>query len=184
MTTRTAELRPHARSNSAAIRRVGVSVETASWPRELGFRFFVEGDIGRLRLPAAGIARRRDGLWQHTCFEVFLKPDASESYHEFNFSPSTEWAAWRFGGRRSDRSLPDLPAPAVRFDHDPDRCELSALVPIAALPELAGAGAVRAGITAVIEAADGSLMHWALAHVGEAPDFHDPATFTMRVTPP
>jgi hypothetical protein len=36
----------------------------------------------------------------------------------------------------------------------------------------------------VIEAADGSLSYWALAHAGEKPDFHDPATFSMRVALP
>jgi hypothetical protein len=61
---------------------------------------------------------------------------------------------------------------------------LTAGIPISALPELAGAPTIHAGLAAVIEAADESLSYWALAHAGEKPDFHDPVTFAMRVALP
>ena len=37
------------------------------------------------------------------------------------------------------------------------------------------------GLTAVIEDADGGIAYWALAHPGEQPDFHHPASFTLRL---
>jgi hypothetical protein len=61
---------------------------------------------------------------------------------------------------------------------------LSATIPLAALPELARAGHIDAGLAAVLESDDGSLSYWALAHGGEKPDFHDPASFALRVLPP
>jgi len=178
----TAELRPHPQSPCKAVRRIGVGVGFEADPGVLQVRFRIEGDIDRLVLPTRGFARRSDGLWQHTCFEAFLRPDANDSYHEFNFAPSGDWAAYRFGARRSDRSLPKIAAPPVRFQAERDRCDLSADIPIASLPELAEAVAVHAGMAAVVETDDGYLSYWALAHGSDRPDFHDPSTFALRVT--
>lgn len=184
MSVLTAELRPHPQSPCDAVRRIGIEFGSGAWPRTLRLRFRIDGEISRLRLPSQGFARRGDGLWQHTCFEAFLRPDASDSYHEFNFAPSGDWAAYRFGSRRSERSLPKFPEPAIRFRVERDHCDLSAEIAIAALRELAGAPWVHAGASAVVELDDGSLSHWSLAHAGERPDFHDPATFALRIGPP
>jgi len=185
MSALTAELRPHPQSPLDAIRRFDVEVRQGSWPRELRVRYRIEGDMKRLRLPPpdSGFARRTDGLWQHTCFEAFLRPDSSESYHEFNFSPSGDWAAWRFDARRTGRSLPTMPAPPSRFMRHSLHCEMTVDIPVEALPELAGAAAVNLGIAAVIESLDGELSYWALSHRGMKPDFHDPASFELQVTP-
>ena len=182
MTTFSAELTAHPSSPCDAIRRFEAGFETASLPGELEIRFRMDGDISLIRLPPAELARRRDGLWQHTCFEVFLRPDGSDSYHEFNFAPSGDWAAYRFAGRRRDQTAPQLPAPRIECQRLPDGCTLSAQIAIAALPELAQATSLDAGLTAVIETTDGAHSYWALAHCGDKPDFHDPATFTLRVS--
>jgi hypothetical protein len=184
MSRLTAELRPHPTSPREAIRRVGIEIDDGDFPRALRFRYRIDGDIGRIRLPAPGFARRSDGLWQHTCFEAFLRPDAGESYHEFNFAPSGDWAAYRFGSLRDDRSLPELPAPAIAFDVERGSCSLSVGLSTAALPEIAAASSLQVGITAVVETDDGGLSYWALAHGGERPDFHDPAGFALRIQAP
>jgi hypothetical protein len=180
MSTLFAELRPHPATPCDAIHRFAVTLEPQS-PNELRIRFRIDGDIGRLRLPMPEPARRRDGLWQHTCFEAFLRPDARDAYFEFNFAPSGDWAAYRFGTRREQRSSPDLRPPLLSFARHPVYTELTADVSIAALPDLATTAAIHAGLSAVIEMDDGQLSCWALAHGGERPDFHDPATFTLRV---
>jgi hypothetical protein len=179
----TAELRPHPTSPCEAVSRIGIEIDDEAFPRALQVRFRVDGDIGRVRLPRPGFARRSDGLWQHTCFEAFLRPDAGQSYHELNFAPSGDWAVYRFGSRRDERSLPALAAPAIEFGASRGHCELSAEFSIAELAELAAAPALRAGACAVIETVDGSLSYWALAHGSERPDFHDPAGFALRIGP-
>jgi hypothetical protein len=181
MTLLAAELHAHPRHPCDAIRRFDVALEPYTLPAALRVRYRIEGDIGRLRLPPPGLARRCDGLWQHSCLEAFLRPDASDSYHEFNFAPSGDWAAYRFGGRRSERSSPELPAPPIRVTPHVDCFELTADLAIAELPELARAGAIHAGLTAVIETTAGELSYWALEHGGEKPDFHDPAGFLLSV---
>ncbi len=179
----TAELRPHPQSPFDAIRRFVVEVGQDSWPGELRIRYRIDGDMKRLHLPPPEFARRADGLWQHTCFEAFLRPASGESYHEFNFAPSGGWAAYRFDARRTGRSLPAMPAPPAHFMRHPLHCELTADIPVGLLPGLAGAAAVDLGIAAVVESSDGGLSYWALSHGGAKPDFHDPATFELRVAP-
>ncbi len=181
MSAITADLPPHPTTPAGAIRRISASIAAAAGGRALHVRYRVEGDLGRLRLALPGAARRLDELWQHSCFEAFLQPDASDSYYEFNFAPSGDWAAYRFAARRAERAAPNVPAPRIAFRRLADACELSAELPLAALPELAGAAVLHAGLTAVIEAEDGGLSYWALAHGGPRPDFHDPSTFTLQV---
>lgn len=183
MTTHATELVPHPASAGDAIRRVTASVAPDAGHASLEFRFRVEGNMARLRLPSTGSPRRSDGLWQHSCFEAFLRPDASDSYHEFNFAPSGDWAAYRFGGRRRGRASPEIPAPTIEFSRGKDACDLSARIALTAMPELARAAAIEVGLAAVLETGDGRLSFWALAHAGDKPDFHDPAGFTLRLCP-
>jgi len=182
MATTATGLRPHPAHPSTAIRRFDAAADVPAGASPLCIRFRIEGDVGQLRLPPPGSARRRDGLWQHSCFEAFLRPDASDIYYEFNFAPSGDWAAYRFAGRRSMRSSPELAAPAIRTSLHAGCYELTAEIDIAAVPELSRAGTIRTGLAAVVESVTGELSYWALAHVGDAPDFHDPATFLLRVT--
>ena len=39
---------------------------------------------------------RADELWKTTCFEAFLRPLGEERYREWNFAPSSQWAAYDF----------------------------------------------------------------------------------------
>ena len=179
-----AELKPHPGESCPAIRHFAIKVDPAALPASLLVLYRIAGDIDRLRLPPAGFARRADGLWQHSCFEAFLRAGPVASYYEFNLAPSGDWAAWRFGRLRSERITPDIPAPRMERRHFPDGYELGARIPIAALPELARAIEIEAGIAAVIEADDGTMSHWALAHGGAKPDFHDPESFLLKVSRP
>jgi hypothetical protein len=77
-----------------------------------------------------------------------------------------------------------MAVPRIEFHRHADACALTATLPLAGLPELAAAPALHAGLSAVIESADGALSYWALAHGGDRPDFHDPASFTMRIARP
>ena len=66
---------------------------------------------------------------------MFIRPEDGEGYYEFNFSPSGEWAAYRFSGYRE--GMADLPLGGGRagpdgarsqpltqsFDVDPTRIE-------------------------------------------------------------
>jgi len=80
-------------------------------------RYHAELPLDRLALPPRRDPVRADGLWQTTCFELFLRPARQPAYYEFNFSPSGEWAAYGFDGARTGMRDLDLPsAPEICLD--------------------------------------------------------------------
>jgi hypothetical protein len=164
---------------------------TASGLLEAGGRITLDyelhGELQKLRLPALVAApTRRDGLWQHSCFELFARRGGAPQYLEFNFSPAGDWAAYAFDGYRS-RQLPHPPATSdVQLGHlDTGVLKLRACT---VLPEpLPGSGAPgrwQINVAAVLETRAGELSYWALRHPQPRPDFHDAAGFTISLLSP
>lgn len=122
---------------------------------------------------------RADDLWKATCFELFLY-DGEGAYREFNFSPSEQWAAWRFFGYRSGREdwQPLLP-PEILHERGQTMFTLTAFVSAREL-----VGARLASLSAVVIEENGRRpSYWALAHGKGAPDFHDHACFRIALEP-
>lgn len=131
----------------------------------LVLRYRVRGALGDLIVPPPAVPARVDGLWEHTCFEAFVA-FGGDGYLECNFAPSGQWAAYRFDGYRQGMAPFETDPP--RIDVEAGAEELDVRVAFA----LPAEGPVRIGLTAVIEAADGGLSYWALAHAPGPPDFH------------
>lgn len=152
---------------------------------ELSLRYELQAPAGAVAWPPAATPGPADGLWQATCFEAFVSAD-QPAYHEFNFSPSGQWAFYRFAAER-ERS-PDSPgpglagfAPRITCSHGTDRFTLHTQLPLQALPP-AGADGWHIGLTAVLQATDGSLSYWAWHHpVPQRPDFHHPGGRTQHL---
>lgn len=153
----------------------GIEVEVERSGDLLRLDYRVSGRIGGLRLPPAGPPERRDGLWRHSCFEAFLGHE--QDYLELNLSPSAAWAAYRFGGYRSDMREAGIATPAIATARTLDLFGLKAE---ARIPGWEG----RLGLSAVIEEENGGLSYWALAHPPGAPDFHHPSCFALELPPP
>jgi hypothetical protein len=130
------------------------------------------------------VPARTDGLWRHTCVEAFLMAGGGPAYHELNFSPSGAWAAYAFRGYRDGGALDAELEPAVVVRHERDRLQVDAVVPVACVPQAGSGTALRLGLAAVLEDADGSLSYWALRHPGERPDFHHADSFGLDVAGP
>jgi hypothetical protein len=150
-------------------------VVTADWAvapdGTVACRYEVTGDLAGLSVPAAGPARRVDGLWRHTCFEAFAAVPGAPAYVELNFAPSGEWAAYAFSAYRVPAAAPALAAPRIRTERAATRLLLEARLD--APPWPAAAAAVEVALSAVLELADGSLGYYALTHPAPRPDFHD-----------
>src|SRR5260221_14417187 len=67
----------------------------------LVMRYSVTGKMSDLHMPPVTAAPRTDELWQHTCFEAFVRTSPGAGYYEVNFAPSAQWAAYRFNGYRT-----------------------------------------------------------------------------------
>ena len=151
----------------------------------LAITYFLKGDIARLRIPSRRSPRRADRLWQHTCFEVFLAVNGQLIYYEFNFSPSGEWAAYAFKGYLDGGPLEDDGLhPEIAVRSAANSFELEALVRLDRFLSITPQMPLRLGLSAVIEANDGTLSHWALKHPPGKPDFHHPDSFVLELALP
>jgi hypothetical protein len=135
--------------------------------------YFVTGTVSDLRLPPVADCARADELWQGTCFEAFLRASPGTAYYEFNFSPSTQWAVYRFSGYRSGiTAASEISPPRIEVQLHPECYKLQAWVALDRLPGLPSDAALRLGLSAVIEETSGRKSYWALAHPPGKADFH------------
>lgn len=143
---------------------------------ELRIDYVVNGRIPELRVPRLTKPARSDGLWQHMCFELFA--GAADDYREFNFSPSRRWAAYGFSGYREGMHDLDMTPPQIVLDVTAACLMLTVVIEAAAVPT------GSAGLSAVIEDAEGNHSYWALAHPPEKPDFHHRDCFALKLPAP
>jgi hypothetical protein len=148
-------------------------------PAGLRLHCIVTGAIGELLLPPPAVSRRQDELWQHSCFEAFVRSGPHHAYFELNFAPSGEWAAYRFDGYRAGMADADLAPPKIVTRADAARFELEAEI---ALPVIAD-GPWQLGLSAVIEERNGRKSYWALRHPPGKADFHHPESFALQLDP-
>jgi hypothetical protein len=167
------KLHPDSRCDTAT----HIEVEVARpRPGNLVLRYFVTGKMSDLVLPPMAAPARSDELWRHTCFEAFVRPVQGAAYYEFNFAPSTQWAAYRFGGYRSERSVAsEISAPRIEVQPNGAGFELQVAL------ELPSDSAWRLGLAAVIEETSGPKSYWALAHPPGKVDFHHSDCFALEL---
>ncbi len=123
---------------------------------------------------------RREGLWEQTCFEVFIKPRGKPQYWEFNLAPTGHWECYRFTNYRQQRVREQQIGSLVitTSDHQ-GRFTLKGTLPLNFLfpPEQP----LDLGLSAVIVNRDDEVSYWALSHFTAKPDFHNPKTFVLQL---
>jgi len=136
--------------------------------------------LSRILWPSpASKPKRRDNLWQHSCFEVFIAGRHHSDYYEFNFSPSGHWALYHFQSYRAYKTEPYLDENNIDIDFksSPDRVLCSVKLNLNQDLQLLPADV---GVTSVIETQQG-LHYFALSHVESQPDFHQRRSFILLV---
>jgi hypothetical protein len=182
-----ASLQVHPQTPAPMIRSLDADVlRSSEGSLVLTYRLF--GDMARLRFPEAAPGTRCDGLWEHTCFEVFIARTGQDDYREFNFSPAGQWAAYDFVATRQPLGfLPPLPPPRITTQRTEGRLELRVELAPDALPEGYARAELELGLSAVIESLDtidDARSYWALAHPCARPDFHHRGSFVLTLRPP
>ena len=180
--TQSAVLSAHASTPNDAVRSLGVRVR-AEKPDILVFHYSLAADMSRVRVPPSGVGGPADALWKHTCFEAFVAPADGPGYHEFNFSPSRDWAIYRFSAYREGMSPAEVArAPEISVRRADDGLELHSAVRLAHIADLSDARHLRIALAAVIEDENGKLSYWGLRHPPGKPDFHHPNGFALKVS--
>jgi hypothetical protein len=176
-----AALTVHPSTPNDAVRSLGVRVR-AGKSDILVFHYSLAADMSRVRVPAAGVGGAADALWKHTCFEAFVAAADAPGYHEFNFSPSRDWAIYRFSAYREGMSRAEMGgAPEISLRRSDSGLELESAVRLGNLADLRDARRLRVAMAAVIEDDLGGLSYWGLQHPPGKPDFHHPNGFALEL---
>lgn len=150
----------------------------------LSLDYRLEGAVEELRIPGGNPAPgRRDELWRHTCFEVFIAQGEDPDYWECNFSPAGDWAIYHFTAYRDGMNAPPLASPPlITAERDTRHLILRVALDTGALvPGFSPWGELRLAISAVLESRNGAHSYWALRHPPGNPDFHHPESFALNL---
>jgi hypothetical protein len=167
----------HPQTPSRSVHGVDVVVQVSA-DGALTVQYVMTGELSALRIPQYRSLRQADGLWQHTCFEVFVMSGKGPGYREFNVSTSGEWAVYNFQCYREAVEPMVEREPLIRVRRSADRLELTAEFHAGFPP---GCRSLRLGLSAVVEQSDGGLSYWALCHPPGRPDFHHLDAFALQL---
>lgn len=124
--------------------------------------------------------KRKDELWQNTCFEFFVGIKDSERYWEFNLSPAGDWNVYRFDGYRqgmqTETAFTTLP---FFVQHQADILTLNLDVDLTKI--ISSNQGIDVAITTVVKQKNTQVSYWALAHKGAEADFHLRDSFLIRL---
>jgi hypothetical protein len=171
----------HPESRSGAVRSIGARV-CKEPGGTLAITYSIEGDLLRMRVPPSRAPRIAHGLWQHTCCECFVALKDQARYHEFNFAPSSEWAAYAFAKYRKGAPLADEALnPRITVRSDAQRLDLDVSISLDRLSSMHPRATLALALSAVIEEEDSVLSYWALKHPAGKPDFHHRDSFVLEL---
>jgi hypothetical protein len=174
-------LKRHPDSHCIAATHIEVEVARPR-PGNLVLHYFVTGKISDLRMPSLTAPTRADELWQHTCFEAFVRASPSAAYYEFNFAPSMQWAAYRFNAYRGKMTVAnEVSAPRIEAESSDELYKLRASLELDGMPSVPSDAVWRLGLSAIIEETNGRKSYWALAHPPGKADFHHSDCFTHEL---
>lgn len=120
-------------------------------------------------------ARREDGLWNDTCFELFLRPEGESSYYEFNFSLQPAWNQYFFTAYRQPqppKRSDDFSLKKINWNGHTLEIELAAKD---------ADKAYQASLTTVLKEKTGTIHYMAVKHAATEADFHDAKSFVINL---
>ena len=147
----------------------------------VAIRYELFGHLTEVMIPMpADMPVRKNGLWEETCFELFVAEKDSSRYREFNLSPAGHWNVFRFEsyrkGMQEDTAIGSLPFGVQRhpsvlslsLEMDTNRINRPSQV-------------MEVGLSAVIKYKNGNTSYWALTHLGQQADFHRRDSFIIEL---
>lgn len=148
---------------------------------KLQIKYLLQGDLSTIIIPQDNQNNLRQfDLWEHTCFEFFLKLKDTTEYWEFNLSPSGNWNVFHFLDYRLDiaeeQAFSSLPFTTFQ-NKDSLKLEVNIDLDIINIAKKD----IDVAITTVVENKDKQLSYWALTHPATEADFHHQDSFIISI---
>jgi hypothetical protein len=144
--------------------------------------YSLRADMSRVRVRSEVVPAFADNLWKQTCFEAFIQPIGSHGYFEFNFSPTRQWAVYRFDSYREGMTPMGLSNPLdISVRREPELLVLEATFPLPVSAAIGAAPHLKLALSAVVEEDGGTLSYWSARHPKGRPDFHHPDGFAFEL---
>ena len=125
------------------------------------------------------IGQRVDGLWRHSCLELFVGTEEANAYWEYNFSTGGAWNCYAFTGyRQGMREEPEVRL--LSFNVETREDETHFLIEVGLPSSIAGAPMLMCNPAAIIEKGSAFSYH-AWCHPADKPDFHLKSARTVPV---
>jgi len=166
---------------TAALPGMRITGDITRHSNSLTVRYVLAGALEEIAVSAfSDTPVRKSGLWEQTCFELFLAVKSSDRYWEFNLSPAGHWNVYRFvtyrQGMAEETAFTSLRT-RIRYDVDSLTLELKVDLDRVVRPDQS----LEIGISAVIKQAGGGTAYWALTHCGPQADFHRRDSFLIEL---
>lgn len=119
-------------------------------------------------------------LWEQTCFECFVAPDAATEYREFNYSPSGDWHSFMFPEYRAPLKPSDDTTLAVTDQViNPHEATFTLTLTFSHLKFSSTDWLISPAV--VLLDIQGQHHYYALQHPASRPDFHLPTLRQLRL---
>lgn len=146
--------------------------------------FTIRGDLEKVSLLTAPLQiNRQMDLWNHTCFEWFIKPKGQNNYWEFNLSPQGSWNVFSFKDYRSKIEIENR-AHLLFFDRKitgTKQIDFSSVIEFNSIFNDKKISEFSMNICSVIEDKKQQKSYWSLIHLQNKPDFHHPSHFIHNI---
>lgn len=162
---------PFSHDNTTKTLRISAQATKIS-ENEIVCAFELAGPMNQILWPSnLPTELRCDGLWQHSCFEIFFSADfhPNSKYTEINCAPNGAWNAYEFLSYRT--GMISSAQTSVRLSRQ-ELEQQRALVEFT-VTSTSPLNTNCVGISAVIEFTNGAKSYWALHHPGPQADFHN-----------
>lgn len=127
-------------------------------------------------------AKRQMGLWQHTCFEAFIKPIqdfSTTNYYEVNFSDSGAWNLFHFTNYREPQPPQEL-SKADLVCIDVQKNANGGLAKAIFKIKDANFQQVKISLCAVVVTKTLGTTYWSFKHADSKPNFHHFESFIIE----
>ncbi len=118
---------------------------------------------------------RFNGLWQNTCFELFLGTTKQSDYREVNLSPTEAWNCYHFDDYRQPDKMPPIQSHDIQLlEIQAHPQKLHTVINVQGLLTHYNCqlNDLRLGISSVLQLKNGKTLFFALQHSGKQADFH------------